>query len=319
MLIFEIHQTGATREDFALLRKRDAGRQPLEQGGADFLFEQMDAARQRRLGGAQPALTRSIHLLEKEVGAALFERLPTGVALTPQGEILARRARLMDLEYQHAMSEIRGMQDGVGGTLRIGAGPIWISSLLPPALAAFHKQYPKVKVRVSSGVIDTLVPQLLAGEVDLICSTLDFPSHNEIVTEPIVRIRHGVVARRGHPLTGLTCVTAADMQKYPWVALEGDKIGTSRIGSYFVANACEPPRVVIETTAYGMMKVLPHGDFLAMFSDWMRADFEALDLVSLPMEGTFWEREAGICYRRTSRPLRTLESFKAILRTSILK
>jgi DNA-binding transcriptional LysR family regulator len=47
----------------------------------------------------QPALTRSIHKLEKTVGAKLFERLPTGVALTSQGEILARRAKLMELEY----------------------------------------------------------------------------------------------------------------------------------------------------------------------------------------------------------------------------
>ena len=205
------------------------------------------------------------------------------------------------------------MQEGVGGLLRIGAGPVWVSSLLPPALAAFYKQYPKVKVRVSSGVIDTLVPQLLAGEVDMICSTLDFPSQSEIVTEPIVRIRHGG-RRAPRPSAGRRpLVTAIDMKKYPWVTLEGDKIGTSRIGSYFVANSCEPPKVAIETAAYGMMKMVLQGDFLAMLSDRMRADWEALGLVSLPMEGTFWEREAGMAHRRTSRPLRTIESFKAIL------
>ncbi len=109
------------------------------------------------------------------------------------------------------------------------------------------------------------------------------------------------------------------MQKYPWVALEGDKIGTSRIGSYFVANACEPPRVVIETSAYGMMKVLPHGDFLAMFSDWMRADFEALDLVSLPMEGTFWEREAGIAIAGQAGRCAPSKASRRSCRTSILK
>lgn len=265
----------------------------------------------------QPALTRSIHLLEKEVGAALFDRLPTGVALTPQGEILARRARLMDLEYQHAVAEIRAMREGVGGVLRIGAGPVWISVFLPPALRAFHRQFPKVKVRLTSGVIDTLAPELMSGEVDLFCSTLDFAAQPEIVKEPLVKIRHVVVARRSHPLVGRGVLSAADMVKYPWLVLASDNVGTSRIGSYFVANACEPPTLAVETTALGIIKLLQQDDFLAHFPARMLPDAELFGLVALPQEGTFWESEAGIAYRRTSRPLRIAESFKAILRASL--
>src|SRR5260221_14018892 len=70
---------------------------------------------------SQPALTRSIRQLEKTIGVTLFERLPTGVALTRNGEVLARRARLMDLEYQHALAEISAMQQGLAGVLRVGA------------------------------------------------------------------------------------------------------------------------------------------------------------------------------------------------------
>ena len=42
---------------------------------------------------SQPALTRSIRQLETTIGVPLFERLPTGVALTKPGEVLARRVK----------------------------------------------------------------------------------------------------------------------------------------------------------------------------------------------------------------------------------
>ena len=121
---------------------------------------------------SQPALTRSIRQLEKTIGVPLFERLPTGVALTKQGEVLARRVKLMELEYRHALSEISALEQGVTGTLRIGAGPMWVSMILPGIVTAFHQQFPKVKVRLTEGAIDSIVPALLAGEIDLACVTL---------------------------------------------------------------------------------------------------------------------------------------------------
>ena len=148
---------------------------------------------------SQPALTRSIRQLEKTIGVPLFERLPTGVALTKQGEVLARRVKLMELEYRHALSEISALEQGVTGTLRIGAGPMWVSMILPGIVTAFHQQFPKVKVRLTEGAIDSIVPALLAGEIDLACVTLSFPSQPELVKEPLVNVRQALVARAGHP------------------------------------------------------------------------------------------------------------------------
>jgi DNA-binding transcriptional LysR family regulator len=174
-----------------------------------------------------------------------------------------------------------------------------------------------VKVRLTSGVIDTLVPELLAGEIDMLCSTLDFAAQPEIVKEPLLRIRHVVVARSGHPLAGRSLVSAQQMIQFPWLVLASDQVGTSRVGSYFVANACEPPTIAVETTALGIIKLLLQGDFLAHFPERMMPDAETFGLVAIPQEGTFWEGEAGIAHRRTNRPLRTMESFKAILRASL--
>jgi DNA-binding transcriptional LysR family regulator len=265
----------------------------------------------------QPALTRSIKQLEVILGVTLFDRLPSGVALTRQGEILARRVKLMELEYHHALAEISALEKGMVGTLSIGAGPVWITTILPPVIAAFHAQYPKIKVNLNSGVIDTLVPALMNGDIELVCSTLDFPSQAEIIKEPLIKIQHAVVARSSHPLLYAPTVTAHDLAHYPWLVLANDHVGTSRIGSYFVANGVEPPTIAVETTSIGLFKILGEGDFLAHFPEQMLPDAEKYGLQKVSHAGTFWEAEAGIAYRRTTNPVRALDSFIAILRAKL--
>ena len=271
----------------------------------------------KALNLTQPALTRSIKQLEVILGVTLFDRLPSGVALTWQGEILARRVKLMELEYHHALAEISALEKGMVGTLSIGAGPVWITTILPSVIAAFHAQYPKIKVNLNSGVIDTLVPALMNGDIELVCSTLDFPSQAEIVKEPLIKILHAVVARSSHPLLQSPTVTAEDLAHYPWLVLANDHVGTSRIGSYFVANGVEPPTIAVETTSIGLFKILGEGDFLAHFPEQMLPDAEKYGLQKVSHAGTFWEAEAGIAYRRTTNPVRALDSFIAILRAKL--
>jgi DNA-binding transcriptional LysR family regulator len=265
----------------------------------------------------QPAVTRSIHLLEKLVGARLFDRVPNGVVLTRSGEILARRAKLMDLEYRHAVSEIRTLEQGLAGTLRIGAGPLWISSILPRVIAAFHRQFPKVRVRLTGGVINTMLDWLLAGEIDIMCGTLDFRARTEIAKEPLLRIRHAVVVRKSHPLVHAGQVTARDLAAYPWLALADDQIGSGRIGAYFAANGLEPPVVAVATTSLGMMKILQEGNFIAHFAEQLLPDAQSFGLTRIAHEGTFWEAEAGIAYRNTANPNPALASFVSMLKIAL--
>jgi DNA-binding transcriptional LysR family regulator len=130
-----------------------------------------------QLNISQPALSRSIKQLEEGLGVPLLERLPTGVVLTRYGEILARRARLMQLDAEHTLLELSALKTGSGGKVRIGAGPLWASVFLPSVIATLQRQHSGYQVEVTSGVIDTLVPAILAGQIDTFCSSLDFPNH----------------------------------------------------------------------------------------------------------------------------------------------
>ncbi len=266
---------------------------------------------------SQPALTRSIRQLEKTIGVPLFERLPTGVALTKQGEVLARRVKLMELEYRHALSEISALEQGMTGVLRIGAGPMWVAVILPDVIIAFQRQFPKVKVRLTEGAIDSIVPALTAGEIDIACVTLSFPSQPELVKEPLVGVRHALVARANHPLAGKGIAKAEDLARYPWAVLVNDSVGTGRIGSYLVANGLEPPKIAVEATSIAMLRLLEQSDGLGLVATVMVDYAKRFGLVTIQHEGTFWEAEAGLAYLRTSRPARMIESFKSMVRAAL--
>ncbi len=264
----------------------------------------------------QPALTKSIRQLEQLLGVTLFERLPNGVVLTRFGEVFSRRVRLMDLEYRHAIEEIEAMKGGTRGTLTIGAGPVWMARLLPPVITQFQGQKPNIRIQLVGGVIDTLVPALLAGKLDVICSALDFPSHPEIVKEHLTEISHAFVVSARHPLAKQRDAAPAALLEYPWATLTNNFVGNARVNSFFSANGLRPPRIDVETNSTAnLIGLLAAGHYIAILPSLMVPMAEALGLKLLAMPGTLWDAPAGIAYRATTVPVPAINAFCALVRS----
>lgn len=261
---------------------------------------------------SQPALTKSIQKLEDEFGIELFERISVGVRLTKYGEILQHHAKVMDNEYRHAVSRIEELRDGRTGALRIGAGPVWLVSILPPIIAEFQSKNTNVKISLIGGVIDTLVPALINGELDLICVSLDFPNRSEVIKQPLFDIRHVLIADPNHPLSGEGEIDADRIHGFPWMVLKNDYVGTERISSFFAANGLEPPRIAFETTSiHSLLQGLKGGRSIAHIPVQMLPLAEQTGLRQLHMRQTFWETSGGFAYRATSNitePMRQIMS-----------
>jgi len=272
------------------------------------------AAEQLRI--SQPALTKSIQKLEADLGAPLFERLPGGVVPTRYADILARRVRLMDIEYRHAVAEIEAAMGGSEGLIRIGAGPVWAARFLPPLVDRFLRNHPDTRVKIQGGVIDTLIPGLEAGEFDIVCASLDFPNKAGLIKETVVDLRHVVIAAADHPLATAEAASPEALAGYPWITLADDHVGTGRIWSYFAAHGCKPPRISIESSSTtGMIAHVASGQHLAHIPEVMVGIAERFGVVTLPIAGTFWETPAGIAYRQSEHRLPVLNRFIEAIRT----
>ncbi len=267
-----------------------------------------------KLHVSQPALTKSIQKLELDLGVSLFERAPTGVALTRYGAILQHHAKIMQNEYRHALASIEELRTGRTGAVRIGAGPVWLVSILPPIIAAFQRKNPGIKVSLVGGVIDTLVPDLLRGDLDIICVSLDFPNRAEIAKHPMINVRHALIADPTHPLAQRRDINPSAIHGYPWMVLKSDHVGNERIGSFFSVHGLSPPNIALETTSiHSLLQGLRDGNSVAHIPEQMLPLAESVGLERLHLNETIWETTAGYALRKSARLTLAVRKFIDVL------
>ena len=123
------------------------------------------AAAQLRI--AQPALSRRVQDLEDEIGVDLLKRSPRGVALTAEGKLFLEKTRHLLKLADESVEQVRALARGHFGELHIGYAPAPTVEILPPALAAYQKAFPRVRVLLHDLSEQELVDGLRNGRLEL--------------------------------------------------------------------------------------------------------------------------------------------------------
>ena len=118
---------------------------------------------------AQPALTRTIAKLEGQFGGRLFERLPTGVRLTPLGAAAVNLASGVLREMEAAGEKFQAAVAGRIGSFRVTATPMWMQAVLAPAVATFRESMPGVALTLRTASFTEGLRLLANGDSDLHC------------------------------------------------------------------------------------------------------------------------------------------------------
>ncbi|MBR0839965.1 LysR family transcriptional regulator [Bradyrhizobium liaoningense] len=249
---------------------------------------------------AQPTLTKSIKLLEEQLGVKLFERLPRGVTLTSFGTTLLRHAEAVHVQLKDAGHEIAAQRSGAVGMVVIGAGPTWLRRYLPAALARTFSAHPLIRVRIEAGFDESLLRALRQGELDFVVAEIPSPEdRREFEALTLTSDRLGVCCRRGHPLTRRQRVNMRDLLQYPWIKPPHATRAHRRLDALFVANDLPPPSSVLESGSVALqLNVLRQSDALATTVSKTLQTPEGDGLVMLNVPELALTRDAGIITRK---------------------
>ncbi len=132
-----------------------------------------------RLFISQPSLSQYIKKLEKELGIELFDRNKSSfVELTYAGKLYIKTALEIQNLEKELSQQILDIIDYKRGYLSICASNYRTTYLLPPALAMFKKQYPKIEISLIQKINLELEELILKGDLDLALTVLSDSRHN---------------------------------------------------------------------------------------------------------------------------------------------
>lgn len=225
----------------------------VEQGGF--------TAASRRLGLSQPAVSRAVATLEKELGAPLLVRGRDGLSLTGAGSVALTHAREAVRHLSMMRTEIAALAGEVTGTLSLASLPSVTAILVAPQLQAFAARYPAVTIRLLEGSETEVRDWLDQGAAEAGVVSLPIRGMDAAVLGDQDMV---AVVPAGHRLAGWNEVSYAELAKEPFIRSTGgcaDVFGpvARRLGVDFdVAFEAREMSAVLEIVRAGLgVSILP--------------------------------------------------------------
>lgn len=264
------------------------------------------------VGLTQPAASRLLAQLERQVGFELFHRDRGRLIPTPDGLLLFE-------EVERALDNVDRIRDlardlaafGVG-QLKIVAPPSFLEGLLPDIAACFLDQYPKVRLTIDSQSVEAAKALIAARAVD--AGFIPLPlSRPDLHAETVMVSETACVIPVGHPLAALTTIGPKDLRGEPLILLGLGRSSRAQIEAAF-ATAGIMPQVRVEThTVASACALAARGVGVAIVNETLARGY-VRDRTALRRFTPSIRHEYAFVTSAATRPTRLAEAFLTLAR-----
>ncbi|KQM27356.1 MULTISPECIES: LysR family transcriptional regulator [unclassified Sphingomonas] len=174
-----------------------------------------EAARSANL--SQPALSRTIRLMEEDMGVRLFDRSSRHVELTSAGAMLLPTVERLIADFDHAFATLSKDLTGMRGRIVIGALPSFAAASLPHVIRSYVAGSPSVEIVIRDDIAGTLYRQLRDGQIDLAFVTeINEPDY---LFEPLFADRCVLAFQSGSPFDIMGEAPWSTLAEAPFLAM----------------------------------------------------------------------------------------------------
>ena len=200
-----------------------------------------------RLHIAQPALSRQIQDLEKEISFRLFDRLPRGVRLNAAGKLFLNDARRILQDVQDAGLRAGHVASGKAGTLRMGfVESVSWHGIVPDSFRKFRQNQPDAELEIHPMHSVQMVEAVQSGKLDgAFIFSLDKPA-GDLDYRMVMRNRLMLAVPKGHPLTRLKRLRLRDLSDTSiiWIHRWANPVLHDRFMQACIRGGLTAPRIV---------------------------------------------------------------------------
>lgn len=256
----------------------------------------------------QPAVTRQMAILSREVGVPLFRRFGRGVRLTEAGEALLKESRLVFRTVEEGLRRVREVEERERLTVSLGSSHYVASTGLAIPVRDFRKAHPEVRLDFVCGSSEAMAERVREGSLDLAVATL--PGRSEGLRQIRLWTDTFVAAIPAEfPLADQKGVTLEDLAAGTLLLPPFGSTTRLLIDRVLRRREIRPARVIeletLESIAAGVAMTL--GTAILPVRLLFPGSPHASLVVSRPIEGFDESRDLGILVRR-GRPLAPRET-----------
>ncbi|BCU77631.1 LysR substrate-binding domain-containing protein [Luteolibacter sp. LG18] len=204
----------------------------------------------RRLNLAQPPLSRHVRILEEKLGAALFERGPRGVSLTPAGHLFYEETRTIPRRLARAGDAVKRNAAGETARLRLGFVSAVMNDNLVEILRRFRTGRPQVQILLHDAPPHDLLKAIAEGRLDGGFVGIEAPPDAAgIEVTPWHREPLYCFVAADHPLATRKQVAMKELSKEPFVAVAHDAAPAfATLVNRLCGDAGFRPRIILESS-----------------------------------------------------------------------
>jgi DNA-binding transcriptional LysR family regulator len=264
---------------------------------------------------AQSTISNAVMAIEEELGVRLFERLPQGILVTPEGQDFLRHTRHILESVRDAIDSPRFKERSLSGTVRIAASYTVLGYFLPELMARFRASYPDVDMQLLDMGRADIEAAVLAGEVDIgVVILSNVPRQDRFGHAVLVRSRRQLWVAPTHPLAQLRSPSLADIARYPYLLLTADE-GEQSATSYWKQHGLRPNIVMRTGSIEALRGLVGHGFGVTVLSDMIYRPWslEGKRIEARPVHDAIPHMDAGMIWRRGAEFSSAAEAFQQFL------
>ena len=200
------------------------------------------------LNVSQSAVTSAIQQLETILGVKLFERTPSGVALTVEGNRFLPRARNILAAVNEAVSIRASSNQVISGKVRVGITYTVAGYFLPQNYARFTRAYPNITIDLYEASRSVIEQAMLDSALDIgVILISNIENSDRLQTQELIRSRRRLWVSSDHRLLKMERVTLADVAEEPMIMLTVDE--ANQTASRYWARVASRPNVIFRTSS----------------------------------------------------------------------
>lgn len=207
---------------------------------------------------SQPAVSRLIASLERDVGFDLFERVGRGLTPTPEAHLLLREVETYFLGLDRVAQAASAIREARQGQLRLSVMPALAMSAAPDIVEQIAAAYPDARITLDVRTAPRVADLVAVGQYDLGVAHLDQPRADleELGAWDVACV---CVMPREHPLAERETITPGDLAGVPVVLLAFETSTAQKLEQSFIAAGARPEIKIEAQPSYAAFYLAARG------------------------------------------------------------